>query len=227
VRIGGLLKTTLLDFPGKISAMVFTQGCNFLCPYCHNPELTVSGPGNVTLAGLIDFLTKRAGVLEGVVISGGEPTLHAGLPDFCATLKSLGLSVKLDTNGSRPEVLQSLLDAKLLDYIAMDVKGDPRRYPEELGAPAGFAALRSMRLIRESGAAHEFRVPCAAPFIDARSFATILGEIGGAPLFLQTLRLDHVLRPEFFAGKGRSLDNNEMESLRAMATRWRVDCRLR
>ena len=100
--IGGLQKTTMLDFPGKVSAVVFTQGCNFLCPYCHNPDLVLYRQEPLALVDVLTFLTQRRRVLEGVVISGGEPTLQDGLFSFCATLKSIGYAVKLDTNGSRP-----------------------------------------------------------------------------------------------------------------------------
>ena len=225
--IGGLQKTTLLDFPGRVSAVVFTQGCNFLCPYCHNPDLVSYKQDALALADILAFLTQRRRVLEGVVISGGEPTLHDGLFSFCAALKSLGYAIKLDTNGSRPDVLRLLLEANLLDYVAMDVKGDPRHYPEALGAPAGDAVARGMGVLRQSGVEHEFRVPCAAPFIDEASFSAILKEAGDAPLFLQAIRLENVLRPDFFATTGRPLDAGEMETLRAAAVRRGTDCRIR
>ena len=225
--IGGLQKTTLLDFPGKVGAVVFTRGCNFLCPYCHNPDLVSHGQETLALADVLAFLARRKRVLEGVVVSGGEPTLHDGLFSFCATLKNLGYAVKLDTNGSRPEMLRLLLEAELLDYVAMDVKGNPRCYPEALGAPAGDAVARSMAVLRQSGLAHEFRIPCAAPFISEASFSAILEEAGGAPLFLQAIRLENVLRPDFFAATGRPLDAGEMEALRATAVRMGADCRIR
>ena len=225
--IGGLQKTTLLDFPGKVSAVVFTQGCNFICPYCHNPDLVSYKKDALALADVLAFLTQRRRVLEGVVISGGEPTLHDGLFSFCAALKGLGYAVKLDTNGSQPEALRLLLEANLLDYVAMDVKGDPRHYPEALGAPVGDAVARGMGILRQSGVAHEFRVPCAAPFIDEASFSAILEEAGDAPLFLQAIRLENVLRPDFFATTGRPLDTGEMKALRATAARKGADCRIR
>ena len=228
MRIGGLQKTTLLDFPGKISAAVFTQGCNFLCPYCHNPELVLYGRQPLALSGVVAFLAKRRDVLRGVVISGGEPTLQDGLFGFCATLKSLGLAVKLDTNGSRPEVLRQLLQAELLDYVAMDVKANPKHYPAILcPQDLGENIARSMALLEESQAPHEFRVPCVAPFIDADSFAAILSHISHAPLFLQAVRLGHVLQADFFPSQGHALGKETMESLCMAAQRKGLTCHIR
>jgi pyruvate formate lyase activating enzyme len=225
--IGGLQQTTLLDYPGKVAAVVFTQGCNFLCPYCHNPDLVCCRRDPLALADVLAFLTRRKRVLEGIVISGGEPTLHEDLFPFCATAKSLGYVLKLDTNGSRPDVLRELLRAKLVDYVAMDVKGDPRDYPPEMAVNLGDAVARSMALLCEGGIAHEFRIPCAAPFINAASFAAIVAEVGQAPMFLQQIRLGDVLCPEFFEQEGRALTLPEMEDLRQSALRDGVDCRMR
>jgi pyruvate formate lyase activating enzyme len=226
--IGGLQKTSLLDFPGKVSAVVFVQGCNFLCPYCHNPDLVLYGRAALAFADVIAFLAQRRKVLEGVVISGGEPTLHEGLFSLCATLKSLGYAVKLDTNGSRPEVLRQLLLAELLDYVAMDVKANPEQYPAALCLQSvGKNIPRSMALLEESRVMHEFRIPCVAPFIDADSFAAILEYIGHAPLFLQTVRLENVLQADFFPSQGHALDKNAMETLRGMARQKGLNCRIR
>ena len=228
MRFGGLQKTTLLDFPGKVSAVVFTQGCNFSCPYCHNPDLVTGGRQELAQAEVVAFLEERRDVLSGVVISGGEPTLQDDLPEFCATLKNLGYAVKLDTNGSRPDVLRELLCAELVDYVAMDVKADPARYPAALCAPgAGKDVPRSMDLLEETRAGHEFRVPCAAPFITADSFAAIIDRVSHAPLFLQAIRLGRVLRADFFPGQGRPLDREAMEKLCATAHGKGLVCQIR
>ena len=226
--IGGLQKTTLLDFPGKVSAVVFVQGCNFLCPYCHNPDLVLYRQKAFALTEVIAFLAQRRKILEGVVISGGEPTLHDGLFSFCATLKSLGYAVKLDTNGSRPEVLRQLLEAELLDYVAMDVKANPEQYPAAICLPdVGENIPRSMALLEESRVMHEFRVPCVAPFIDAGNFAAIMEHIRHAPLFLQAVRLEEILQADFFPGQGRALDKNTMENLRYVAQQKGLNCQIR
>ena len=228
MRIGGLQKTTLLDFPGKVSAVVFAQGCNFLCPYCHNPDLVLCRQEALPPADVIVFLAKRRKLLEGVVISGGEATLHDGLFSFCAALKSLGYAVKLDTNGGRPEVLRQLLQAELLDYVAMDVKANPEQYPAALcSQELGKNIPLSMALLEESQVKHEFRVPCAAPFIDAGSFAAIIEHIGHAPLFLQAVRLENVLQADFFPGQGHALDKGAMENLCRTARRKGLICQIR
>ena len=119
-----------MDYPGKIASVVFTQGCNFSCPYCHNRELIPVSPGSFPSAPVFSHLEKNRLLLDGVVITGGEPTLHSGLPDFIKAVRDLGLAVKLDTNGTNPKMLEILIRQDLVDYIAMDVKSsmDSERY---------------------------------------------------------------------------------------------------
>lgn len=160
MKIGGLIKFTLIDFPGRPAAVVFTQGCNFRCRYCHNPELVYPHmfAEPVAMEEIYSFLKRRQGTLEGVVVSGGEPTLHEDLPSFLADLKAMGYATKLDTNGTRPEMLKSLLDAKLLDYIAMDIKAPMEKYALITGVDFNPEVLRqSMDMIRNSGLEYEFR----------------------------------------------------------------------
>ncbi len=136
MQIAGIQKTTLLDFPGHLAATVFTRGCNFACPFCHNADLVVATkeplPG-MTEDELFAFLKKRRGILEGVCITGGEPTLWKDLPSVIGKIKDMGFLVKLDTNGSSPEVLMSLCEAGLLDYVAMDIKSSPKGYKTVCG----------------------------------------------------------------------------------------------
>ena len=133
----GLQKLTLLDFPGKVACTVFLGGCNFRCPFCHNSDL-LDGKADALMdeAAFLDFLKKRAGLLDAVCVSGGEPTLQPELPHFLKRIKDLGFLVKLDTNGYRPEVLQSLTEAGLVDYVAMDVKNGPSHYASTVGLPS-------------------------------------------------------------------------------------------
>ncbi len=220
MRIGALHKTTLLDFPGRVAAVVFTQGCNFLCPYCHNPDLALYRDDPLDESGVLGFLAQRRRLLKGVAITGGEPTLQADLAEFCSLVKSLGYAVKLDTNGSRPETLRRLLQLELVDYVALDVKAAPRRYPRAISpGEIGGAVAESMALLHESGVAHEFRVPCAAPFITEETFGEILNAArgGDGSIFLQKIRTERVLEPAFFSTGGRALDDAEMRALRQMA----------
>lgn len=220
MRLGGLLKNTALDFPGNLSAAVFTQGCNFTCPYCHNPHLVRRFGEPVEEETVMDFLRRRRPRLDGVVISGGEPTLQPDLSDFCKKLRGLGYEVKLDTNGSAPEVVADLIERKLITYVALDLKADPAAYPPEL-APhnPGQAILETIRLLKRSSLPHEFRTTAAAPFVTRESIAAIARAAAGqAPLFIQTYRPDNVLAPEFMAAHTQP-DRAELEEFRLIASR--------
>ncbi len=160
MKFGGLIKFTLIDFPGRPAAVVFTQGCNFRCRYCHNPELvyphlfTEPAPEKE----IMFFLQRRQGTLEGVVVSGGEPTLFDDLPAFMVQLKQMGYATKLDTNGTRPDMIATLIEKKLVDYIAMDLKAPLEKYSLITGVDTNPEILtRSMNLIRQSGLEYEFR----------------------------------------------------------------------
>ena len=135
--IAGLQKMTLLDFPGRVACTVFTQGCNFRCPFCHNSDLLpMKGEPFMTDRELLTFLEKRIGLLDGVCFTGGEPTMQPELPDLMKSIKDLGYGVKLDTNGTNPKMLKELVETGLLDYVAMDIKNSPENYPETAGMDA-------------------------------------------------------------------------------------------
>ena len=159
LRIVGLQKLTLLDFPGKVACTVFLGGCNFRCPFCHNGQLLgFDGAEVMSREDFFAFLQGRSGLLDGVCVTGGEPTLSAGLPDFLGKIKALGFAVKLDTNGSRPEVLRALLQKGLVDYVAMDVKNSPTAYAATVGCPAPLEALEeSLRLLLQGDTPYELR----------------------------------------------------------------------
>jgi pyruvate formate lyase activating enzyme len=158
VKIGGLNPFTLSDYPGKTAAVVFTQECNFRCPFCHNGSLLSRSCNLLSESEVLEFLRSRQGRLSGVVLSGGEPTLHEDLAAFIHQIMALGYRVKLDTNGSRPKVLERLIDDGLLDFIAMDIKAPWERYSRLTGGPVDLDALReSVDLIARSGIRHEFR----------------------------------------------------------------------
>ncbi|MDD6035928.1 MAG: anaerobic ribonucleoside-triphosphate reductase activating protein [Lachnospiraceae bacterium] len=157
----GLNKLTLLDFPKHLACTVFTGRCNLRCPFCHNADLVLCPDSQplITEDTVFSFLERRAGTLEGICITGGEPTLQSDLLPFLKRCKDLGYLTKLDTNGTRPDVLKAALDANLLDYIAMDIKNSPARYAETAGLPSvRFSAFEeSVLLIRNSGLPYEFR----------------------------------------------------------------------
>ena len=160
MNITGLQKMTLLDFPGRIACTVFLQGCNFRCPFCHNSDL-LDGEGaqQISVEELLTFLKKRKGMLDGVCITGGEPTVQRDLPELLAQIKALGYPVKLDTNGSNPAMLRALVAGGLVDYVAMDIKNSRERYGETAGVP-GLAMEKieeSIRFLLEGNVNYELR----------------------------------------------------------------------
>lgn len=175
MKIVGIQKLTLLDYPGKVACTVFLGGCNFRCPYCHNWELLGDADEVMTVEALLSFLRKRQGILEGVCITGGEPTLHPELPALLQAVRELGYAVKLDTNGYRPEVLGALLNAGLLDYVAMDLKNGPEDYGETVGlAHADLAKIReSIGLLMASGTQFELRTTVVKPLHCAESITSM------------------------------------------------------
>lgn len=160
MKIGGFLKFSLIDFPGKISAVIFTQGCNFRCPFCHNPELVLPRRFQLPIpeAEVIELLKQRFGKLDGVAITGGEPLIQPDLEEFIFKIKQIGYAVKIDTNGSYPAILKKLINKNLIDYIAMDIKAAPNNYPKAIDTPVNLDYIRrSIQTIRESGLPYEFR----------------------------------------------------------------------
>ena len=157
--IGGIQKTTLTDFPKKVAAIVFTQGCNFRCGYCHNPELlNFTSTEQYKISDFIEFLKTRKGKLDGVVITGGEPTLQTGLYNFIKAVKSLGFAIKLDTNGTNPDILKKLINDCLLDYIAMDIKSPLEKYSKIINVDIDISKIKkSINIIKESNIDYEFR----------------------------------------------------------------------
>jgi pyruvate formate lyase activating enzyme len=163
--IGGFQPCSFIDYPGRLSAVVFLRGCNLRCPYCHNPGLIDPNAPRVMSEGeLLSFLDLRRNRLDGVVITGGEPTLHPGLRRLIEAIRTCGFSVKLDTNGTHPEVLSELLNDCLVDYIAMDLKDEPNGYAEWLGMrEPPEALLCSLEILKTSGIDHEVRTTVVLP----------------------------------------------------------------
>ena len=199
--ISGLQKMTLLDFPGRVACTVFLQGCNFRCPFCHNSGLLgAAQEDTIPVEELLDFLRKRIGILDGVCITGGEPTLQPDLPQLLKQIKELGYAIKLDTNGSNPEMLKALAKEKLIDYVAMDIKNCPERYGETIGLshmPAEIA--KSAAFLLTNSVDYELRTTVVEEFHDEASIEAMgqwLQSLGKVKrLFLQPYAdRDSVLR---------------------------------
>ena len=212
--------------------MLFLKGCNFSCPYCHNPDL-VKGNGNSSLCytdeAIYGFLEQRKEFLDGVVISGGEPTLQKGLPFVCEKIKNMGYSIKLDTNGSRPGMIAQLIKGGLVDYIAMDIKTDPDHYAPLVNETFQFSRLlSSIRMIMESSPAYEFRTTCARFFINDQIIRNIARIIEGAGLYaLQGVCLTEVMNPSFFQDDDGVIDEKGLMHLKTIIEPWVRQCIVR
>jgi pyruvate formate lyase activating enzyme len=175
--IGGFQRFSLIDFPGKICAIVFTQGCNFRCPYCHNPELVdakLPAVGAVSDEEVLSFLERRKGKLDAVTVTGGEPLMQPDLEDFLSRVRALGYLIKLDTNGSFPHRLEGIIQSKLVDYLAMDIKATPKKYRSVIRKDVDISKiLESITLIKNSGLDHEFRTTMVKPFFEKEDFLEI------------------------------------------------------
>ena len=176
MKISGLQKLTLLDFPNRVACTVFLGGCNLRCPFCHNSQLLGGDAEELMNSGaLLDFLRKRQGVLDGVCITGGEPTLHADLPELLRSIRALGYAIKLDTNGTNPSMLRRLIDEGLVDYVAMDVKNGPDHYAETVGIEGfSLAAIEeSIRILLEDKTDYELRTTVVLPLHSEDSIAAM------------------------------------------------------
>ncbi len=243
--IGGLQKFSLLDFPGFLSAIIFTQGCNFRCQYCYNPMLVWSngqaksqtapsggenqkGYPGIEEDDLFDFLKKRQGKLDAVVITGGEPTLHHDLMDFIVAIRGLGYKIKLDTNGTNPDMLKELLTAKVLDYVAMDIKSSPRGYNQVTGIDTDMNKLsRSVNMLIGSEVPHEFR-STIVPGLHSRDDIEEMGKMvsGAQKWFLQKFKSDmDLVNSEFETMPGFS--DVELGEMKKIAERFVAECRVR
>jgi len=246
--IGGLEKLTLIDYPGKVAAIVFTSGCNFRCQFCYNPMLVWpskemesakskntaghprsreqdNNPSLYSEDDLFHFLTNRAGKLDGVVITGGEPTLHQDLPEFIKKIKDLGYAVKLDTNGTNPAMIKKLLKSKLIDYIAMDLKAPENKYQLVTGTAVNFQKIKeSVKIIRQCGLPYEFRTTILPVLLSAKDVNN-MGKLlkGAAKWYLQKFKADtELVNPKFKAEKPYS--DKEMDDLATIGKKYVKFC---
>jgi len=204
--IAGIQKTTLIDYPNKIACVVFLAGCNFRCPWCYSSELVlplkiVEQP-RISEKEFLDFLRGRQGLLEGVVICGGEPTINKELPQFIEKIKNLGYPVKLDTNGSNPEILKDLVKANLIDYVAMDIKAsiNNKIYENILGEGIKISDIKeSVNFLKNSNIDFEFRTTVVNSIHQKEEFLDIAKWIGGENVkyYLQNFRAEKTIDPEF------------------------------
>lgn len=202
MKIGGIQKMSLGDYPGKLSAAVFTIGCNMRCGYCHNPELVSPErfADTIPIDSIMEFLQSRVGKLEGIVVSGGEPTIHQDLPEFIAEVKQLGFLVKLDSNGTNPSMLKDLIDNQLIDFVAMDIKGPLDKYIEIAARPLNLDAIQeSVRLLINSPSiGHEFRTTIVSGQLEVEDFKSIGQLLDGAERFaLQKFVAGKTISPSF------------------------------
>ncbi|MBC7247745.1 MAG: anaerobic ribonucleoside-triphosphate reductase activating protein [Actinobacteria bacterium] len=196
----GLLPSSMMDWPGKVSAVLFLGGCNFRCPYCHNPEL-VRADGSLAAGegmrweDVAAFLRSRVGWIDGLSVTGGEPTIHDDLPRLCSLAQEAGFPVKLDTNGTRPRMLRRLIEEGLLDFLAMDIKTSLEKYPMVARRPVDVATiLESIDIVLESGIEHEFRCTVVPGLVDLSDLLSLARLIAGADrLVLQQFRPEHTL----------------------------------
>lgn len=227
--IKGFQGTSLLDYPGRIASLVFYGGCNLTCPFCHNPDLVLN-PGhypNYPVEDLIDELRSRRSFIDGVVVSGGEPTVDGGLVPFLRQVKSLGLLVKLDSNGLAPGVLEGLLWEKLVDYLAIDLKTSPERYGELHNAPVDVPALRrSLELVLKDGVEYEFRTTCVPGLVEEADIHRIGQAIAGARTWvLQQFVPRHALAESLQALEPHPAD--EIRRFAALAETYAEDVQIR
>lgn len=230
MQIAGLIKSSLIDYPGKVAAVIFAQGCNFRCGFCHNASLIGLGAPNskslIPTEEVLDFLKKRVGRLDGVVITGGEPTLQSDLAEFIEKIKEMGFTVKLDTNGSNPAVLGNLLTNNLVNFIAMDIKNSPERYEETCGYPFSKQIKESIELIMNSGVDYEFRTTALPAFHDKKSIEELAQNIKGAKRYtIQNFRNGNVYDQKLIDAK--SFSKRELEELKKIAEKYIKDVQVR
>ena len=219
MKIGGLQKTTLIDYPDKVACTIFTLGCNLRCPWCYSKELVlpeeIKNQPELKEEEIFSFLKERKGLLQGVVICGGEPTIQKDLFEFISKIKEMGFLVKLDTNGTNPEILQNLIDKKVIDYVAMDVKVPKERYQEVLGV-LGDIIEKSINILKNSSIDYEFRTTVVPSIHEKKDIVEIAKWIGSEPkYFIQNFRAQKTINPDF--ENKRSFADEELEEMKKEA----------
>lgn len=229
MRIGGIQKFSLIDYPAKGSCVLFTQGCPFRCPFCHNPALVIPSTFSAPIAQeeVFSFLEKRKDKLDAVVISGGEPTMHRDLLPLMRRIKEMGFLIKLDTNGIHPSVLQKILTDALVDYVAMDIKGPLEKYHQMVQTPIDQQKIqKSIDLLMTSSIPFEFRSTIVPTLHSAQDIENMVRLIKNAPLYiLQKFQPRSVLIPSF--QKITPFSDQAMEKFREIAAPYVQQCEIR
>ena len=209
MKIGGLQKLTLIDYPGKIACTVFLAGCNYRCPWCYNPELVlpeeIEKSPKISNKDFFNFLESRENLLEGIVICGGEPCINKDLPRFCQKIRKLDYSIKIDTNGSNPEMLKSLINKKLVDYIAIDIKAPKEKYKEAVGFKKRSSRYlldrinKSIDILKQGKIDYEFRTTMITKLLGKEDIVKIVQWIGPAKKYcLQNFKIgENTIDPNF------------------------------
>lgn len=197
MQFGGFERLDLVNFPGLLAATVFVEGCNFRCPYCHNAALVERHGDKIDEEEVLAYLDERKRMVKGVVVTGGEPTIHKDTTGFIVKVRNMGFKVKLDTNGNNPAMLEQLLDDGLLDYVAMDIKTSAQNYPLVTGRDATNVA-KSVEILKQCPVPYEFRTTCVKGLIQPSDFLLIGKWIAGARKYvLQPFNPEHTLDPAF------------------------------
>ena len=225
--IGGLQKMTLLDYPGKVACTVFLPGCNLRCPYCHNSSLVLPPKirDGFSLDQLLEFLQRRRGKLDGVCITGGEPTIHRDLPELIRKIRDLGFLIKLDTNGSNPGMLKQLAAQQMIDYVAMDIKNSPRLYGETCGGISFLDAVsESLAFLKQGSVDYELRTTVCKPLHTEQSMEELAIWIQGARRYF----LQNFADSGDLIGTGmHPFSQEELERFLTIARRYVPDARIR
>jgi pyruvate formate lyase activating enzyme len=226
--ISGLVKSSIIDYPNKIAAIVFTQGCNFSCGYCHNPELvTGKSKKKITQEEVLDYLKIRRNILDGLVVTGGEPLIYPDIEEFLQKVKLIGYQVKLDTNGQNPDLLEKLINNKLVDYVAMDIKSSLDKYREIVGNNFDEEKIsKSIKLIMDKATDYEFRSTILPKHHDHETLMKMAILIKGSKrLFLQNFRnsitLDEVYKNE------AAFSKKELEEIKGIFINFVQSCIIR
>lgn len=226
MKIGGIQKFSTVDYPGYPCAAIFTVGCNMRCGYCHNPELVLPEQlaDTVPAEDILLFLQKRAGVLEGVTISGGEPTEQADLVDFIRQVKAMGYMIKLDTNGTRPHVISELLNDELVDFIAMDIKGPLQKYVQIAARPIDLGAIEQSIALIKTMPGHEFRTTIVRSQLVVADFEQIGRMVQGAKRYAlqRFVSQGALVSPQFV--HAQSFTDDELAAAQQIMQKYVTEC---